>query len=188
MNRLSHFLIGLLLKPRSNYTRKTPTESHKGIIKSQCSQKTIQFHIREWFLFYTVHISLRGCYCGIKIDIMLYCALLSRSHLQDLKDVTHNIHYETYRVKRLNESNANGLPLSPLTLENGTLEKSDAESHLWKGWSVCPSFTPSQNGRDEHFTSRLPLMENRHVWLKTFPIRHVNFIYESIFEMNLYCG
>lgn len=61
---------------------------------------------------------------------MLYCALLSRSHLQDLKDVTHDIHYETYRVKRLNESNANGLALSPLTLENGTLEKSDAESHL----------------------------------------------------------
>ncbi|KTF79444.1 hypothetical protein cypCar_00032463, partial [Cyprinus carpio] len=73
---------------------------------------------------------IRGCYCGIEIDIMLYCALLSRSHLQDLKDVTHNIHYETYRVKRLNESNANGVVLSPLTLENGTLEKSDAESHL----------------------------------------------------------
>ncbi|CAF90525.1 unnamed protein product, partial [Tetraodon nigroviridis] len=33
--------------------------------------------------------------------------LLIRSHLQDLKDVTHNIHYETYRVRRLNESNVN---------------------------------------------------------------------------------
>ncbi|CAG5938404.1 unnamed protein product [Menidia menidia] len=30
---------------------------------------------------------------------------LIRSHLQDLKEVTHNIHYETYRAKRLN---ANG--------------------------------------------------------------------------------
>lgn len=31
--------------------------------------------------------------------------LLIRSNLQDLKDITHNIHYETYRVSRLNEKN-----------------------------------------------------------------------------------
>ncbi|XP_075422297.1 septin-12 isoform X1 [Ascaphus truei] len=30
--------------------------------------------------------------------------LLIRSNLQDLKDITHNIHYETYRVSRLNET------------------------------------------------------------------------------------
>ncbi|KAJ8263969.1 hypothetical protein GJAV_G00143630 [Gymnothorax javanicus] len=29
---------------------------------------------------------------------------LIRSHLQDLKEVTHNIHYETYRAKRLNDN------------------------------------------------------------------------------------
>uniref|UniRef100_A0A3P9DC82 Neuronal-specific septin-3 n=1 Tax=Maylandia zebra TaxID=106582 RepID=A0A3P9DC82_9CICH len=29
---------------------------------------------------------------------------VSLSHLQDLKEVTHNIHYETYRAKRLNEN------------------------------------------------------------------------------------
>ncbi|XP_068177374.1 neuronal-specific septin-3 isoform X1 [Antennarius striatus] len=29
---------------------------------------------------------------------------LIRSHLQDLKEVTHNIHYETFRAKRLNEN------------------------------------------------------------------------------------
>lgn len=29
---------------------------------------------------------------------------LIRSHLQDLKEITHNIHYETYRAKRLNEN------------------------------------------------------------------------------------
>lgn len=72
----------------------------------------------------------------IEVENVAHCEfahlrdLLIRSHLQDLKDVTHNIHYETYRVKRLNESNTNGQALSPLTLENGTLEKSDAESHL----------------------------------------------------------
>ncbi|XP_051995208.1 septin-9 isoform X1 [Xyrauchen texanus] len=72
----------------------------------------------------------------IEVENVAHCEfanlrdLLIRSHLQDLKDVTHNIHYETYRVKRLNESNANGLALSPLTLENGTLDKSEAESHL----------------------------------------------------------
>ncbi|NWV34824.1 SEP12 protein, partial [Grantiella picta] len=34
--------------------------------------------------------------------------LLIRSHLQDLKDITHNVHYESYRVRRLNESNRPG--------------------------------------------------------------------------------
>uniref|UniRef100_A0A3B4B3X6 Septin-type G domain-containing protein n=1 Tax=Periophthalmus magnuspinnatus TaxID=409849 RepID=A0A3B4B3X6_9GOBI len=42
--------------------------------------------------------------------------LLIRSHLQDLKDVTHNILYETYRVRRLNQANVDfselGLPPS----------------------------------------------------------------------------
>ncbi|TNN83578.1 Neuronal-specific septin-3 [Liparis tanakae] len=42
---------------------------------------------------------------------------LIRSHLQDLKEVTHNIHYETYRAKRLNENG--GLP--PIS-SNGTQE------------------------------------------------------------------
>uniref|UniRef100_A0A8C5U7F6 Septin 12 n=1 Tax=Malurus cyaneus samueli TaxID=2593467 RepID=A0A8C5U7F6_9PASS len=33
----------------------------------------------------------------------------AESHLQDLKDITHNVHYESYRVRRLNESNRPGL-------------------------------------------------------------------------------
>ena len=37
---------------------------------------------------------------------LLPCVL--RTHLQDLKEVTHNIHYETYRAKRLNDNG--GLP------------------------------------------------------------------------------
>ncbi|MED6277259.1 Neuronal-specific septin-3 [Characodon lateralis] len=48
---------------------------------------------------------------------------LIRSHLQDLKEVTHNIHYETYRAKRLNEnggfstccSNAQRIPVALLS-------------------------------------------------------------------------
>uniref|UniRef100_A0A8D0H139 Septin 12 n=1 Tax=Sphenodon punctatus TaxID=8508 RepID=A0A8D0H139_SPHPU len=54
--------------------------------------------------------------------------LLIRSHLQDLKDITHNAHYESYRTRRLNESNMVGksgtewVPLSPF---NG-----EPESHL----------------------------------------------------------
>ncbi|XP_015215892.1 septin-9 isoform X1 [Lepisosteus oculatus] len=72
----------------------------------------------------------------IEVENVAHCEfanlrdLLIRSHLQDLKDVTHNIHYETYRVRKLNESNMNGLGLSPLTPVNGTLGKSEAESHL----------------------------------------------------------
>ncbi|XP_047222551.1 neuronal-specific septin-3 [Girardinichthys multiradiatus] len=42
---------------------------------------------------------------------------LIRSHLQDLKEVTHNIHYETYRAKRLNENGG----LHPIT-SNATQE------------------------------------------------------------------
>ncbi|XP_043567896.1 septin-9-like isoform X1 [Chiloscyllium plagiosum] len=53
--------------------------------------------------------------------------LLIRSHLQDLKDVTHKIHYETYRVRRLNESNgiSKGLPKG-----NNLAVKEDVENNL----------------------------------------------------------
>ncbi|XP_038618188.1 septin-12 [Tachyglossus aculeatus] len=46
----------------------------------------------------------------IEVENMAHCEfpllrdLLIRSHLQDLKDITHNIHYENYRVQRLNQS------------------------------------------------------------------------------------
>ncbi|XP_039205763.1 septin-12 isoform X2 [Crotalus tigris] len=48
--------------------------------------------------------------------------LLIRSHLQDLKDITHSVHYEQYRIQRLNESNrlvkgGEWLALSSLTYE-----------------------------------------------------------------------
>ncbi|XP_059204031.1 uncharacterized protein septin12 isoform X1 [Centropristis striata] len=74
----------------------------------------------------------------IEVENVAHCEfanlrdLLIRSHLQDLKDVTHNIHYETYRVRRLNESNMNfsDLGLSSWPLENGTADRSESESHL----------------------------------------------------------
>ncbi|KAG7459488.1 hypothetical protein MATL_G00211200 [Megalops atlanticus] len=72
----------------------------------------------------------------IEVENVAHCEfanlrdLLIRSHLQDLKDVTHYIHYETYRVRRLNESNLNGQGLSTLTPMNGTTEKSEGGSHL----------------------------------------------------------
>ncbi|XP_056197817.1 neuronal-specific septin-3 isoform X2 [Falco biarmicus] len=55
----------------------------------------------------------------IEVENLTHCefALLRdfviRTHLQDLKEVTHNIHYETYRAKRLNDNG--GLP--PMTVE-----------------------------------------------------------------------
>nr|XP_060642394.1 septin-9-like isoform X1 [Anolis sagrei ordinatus] len=53
--------------------------------------------------------------------------LLIRSHLQDLKDITHNVHYEQYRVRRLNESNqaSKGGERLALSSVNG-----EPESHL----------------------------------------------------------
>ncbi|XP_037544717.1 neuronal-specific septin-3 [Nematolebias whitei] len=73
----------------------------------------------------------------IEVENVTHCEfanlrdLLIRSHLQDLKDVTHNIHYETYRVQRLNDSNMNfsELLLSAWPLENGT-DKCETESQL----------------------------------------------------------
>ncbi|EHB03528.1 Septin-12 [Heterocephalus glaber] len=53
----------------------------------------------------------------IEVENMEHCEfpllrdLLIRSHLQDLKDITHNIHYENYRVVRLKESHQ--LPRGP---------------------------------------------------------------------------
>ncbi|KAK6481831.1 neuronal-specific septin-3 isoform X2 [Huso huso] len=73
----------------------------------------------------------------IEVENVAHCEfanlrdLLIRSHLQDLKDVTHNIHYETYRVRRLNESNLNGIGLStPLASVNGTAVRKESESNL----------------------------------------------------------
>ncbi|MXQ80752.1 hypothetical protein E5288_WYG008997 [Bos mutus] len=53
----------------------------------------------------------------IEVENMAHCEfpllrdLLIRSHLQDLKDITHNVHYENYRIIRLKESHA--LPQGP---------------------------------------------------------------------------
>lgn len=64
----------------------------------------------------------------IEVENVAHCEfanlrdLLIRSHLQDLKDVTHHVHYETYRVQRLTE----GPPGTPYPAPNN----SDLESHL----------------------------------------------------------
>ncbi|XP_041076153.1 septin-9-like isoform X5 [Polyodon spathula] len=48
----------------------------------------------------------------IEVENIAHCEfaylrdLLIRTHMQNIKDVTNSIHYEMYRVKRLNESNA----------------------------------------------------------------------------------
>uniref|UniRef100_H2MYA7 Septin-type G domain-containing protein n=1 Tax=Oryzias latipes TaxID=8090 RepID=H2MYA7_ORYLA len=73
----------------------------------------------------------------IEVENVAHCEfanlrdLLIRSHLQDLKDVAHNVHYETYRVRRLNESNMNlsELVLSSWPLQN-KMDKCETESHL----------------------------------------------------------
>ncbi|XP_004463520.2 neuronal-specific septin-3 isoform X1 [Dasypus novemcinctus] len=59
----------------------------------------------------------------IEVENLNHCefALLRdfviRTHLQDLKEVTHNIHYETYRAKRLNDNG--GLPPGSVDTEDG---------------------------------------------------------------------
>lgn len=45
------------------------------------------------------------------LEVLLTYHLSPSSHLQDLKDITHNVHYENYRIFRLNESHV--LPRGP---------------------------------------------------------------------------
>ncbi|KAL6103494.1 septin12 [Pungitius sinensis] len=74
----------------------------------------------------------------IEVENVAHCEfanlrdLLIRSHLQDLKDVTHDVHYETYRVHRLNESKVDFRDLGQSTwpLENGCADKCESDSHL----------------------------------------------------------
>ncbi|XP_072318341.1 septin 9b isoform X4 [Eucyclogobius newberryi] len=58
--------------------------------------------------------------------------LLIRTHMQNIKDITGSIHYETYRVRRLNESNHNNSQSSghPVLLPktNGQIEMQNAPS------------------------------------------------------------
>ncbi|KAJ8001776.1 hypothetical protein DPEC_G00172940 [Dallia pectoralis] len=50
----------------------------------------------------------------IHCEFALLRDFLIRTHLQDLKEITHNIHYETYRAKRLNENGG----LHPISVNN----------------------------------------------------------------------
>ncbi|XP_076026360.1 septin 9b isoform X3 [Genypterus blacodes] len=52
----------------------------------------------------------------IEVENIAHCEfaylrdLLIRTHMQNIKDITGSIHYETYRVRRLNESNGHFIP------------------------------------------------------------------------------
>uniref|UniRef100_A0A8C2FZK9 Neuronal-specific septin-3 n=1 Tax=Cyprinus carpio TaxID=7962 RepID=A0A8C2FZK9_CYPCA len=50
-----------------------------------------------------------------------WAEVLDVSHLQDLKEVTHNIHYETYRAKRLNDNGG----LHPITSSGQDTQESN---------------------------------------------------------------
>ncbi|XP_057698932.1 septin 9b isoform X3 [Corythoichthys intestinalis] len=55
----------------------------------------------------------------IEVENIAHCEfaylrdLLIRTHMQNIKDITGSIHYETYRVRRLNESNGHFSPHPP---------------------------------------------------------------------------
>ncbi|XP_045676620.1 septin-12 [Phyllostomus hastatus] len=93
------------------------------------SDKILNSKIRDRIPFAVVgadreHLVNGKCVLGrktkwgiIEVENMAHCEfallrdLLIRSHLQDLKDITHNVHYENYRVCRLNKSHM--LPRGP---------------------------------------------------------------------------
>lgn len=50
--------------------------------------------------------------CNTQIKVSLFTptlTVLSRTHMQDLKDVTNNVHYENYRSKKLAAVTYNGV-------------------------------------------------------------------------------
>uniref|UniRef100_A0A674EB45 Septin 9b n=1 Tax=Salmo trutta TaxID=8032 RepID=A0A674EB45_SALTR len=69
----------------------------------------------------------------IEVENIAHCEfaylrdLLIRTHMQNIKDITSSIHYEVYRVRRLNETNAqpNGQP--PNTLANPQQQRCSVE-------------------------------------------------------------
>ncbi|PWA32757.1 hypothetical protein CCH79_00012418 [Gambusia affinis] len=61
------------------------------------------------------------------------------SHLQDLKEVTHNIHYETYRAKRLNDNGG----LHPIT-SNDTQESNLYLTNMKRIFALCWAFVVLQ--------------------------------------------
>uniref|UniRef100_A0A674E9H9 Septin 9b n=1 Tax=Salmo trutta TaxID=8032 RepID=A0A674E9H9_SALTR len=71
----------------------------------------------------------------IEVENIAHCEfaylrdLLIRTHMQNIKDITSSIHYEVYRVRRLNETNAqpNGQP--PNTLANPQQANGVAAQH-----------------------------------------------------------
>nr|KAF6490925.1 hypothetical protein HJG59_016291 [Molossus molossus] len=69
----------------------------------------------------------------LAVENMAHCEfpllrdLLIRSHLQDLKDITHNVHYENYRVCRLNQSHM--LPRGPGWVNLGPTSASPPATH-----------------------------------------------------------
>ncbi|GAB1299970.1 Septin 12 [Apodemus speciosus] len=76
------------------------------------NDRLLNSKIREQIPFAVVgadreHIVNGRCVLGRKTK----WGIIEDSHLQDLKDITHNVHYENYRVLRLNESHL--LPRGP---------------------------------------------------------------------------
>uniref|UniRef100_H2ZTT8 Septin-7 n=1 Tax=Latimeria chalumnae TaxID=7897 RepID=H2ZTT8_LATCH len=73
---------------------------------------------------------------GEHCDFTILRNMLIRTHMQDLKDVTNNMHYENYRSKKLAAVTCNGVDS---TKTKGQLTKSlqkskpvSLQSHIWK--------------------------------------------------------
>lgn len=89
----------LFLQSRTQHTASLP-------ICGTCSSGTLQFNIS---VLWSVCINKTAVY--LLLNIFQYkCSLCacfpwSRTHMQNIKDITSSIHYEMYRVRRLNENN-----------------------------------------------------------------------------------
>jgi septin family protein len=57
-------------------------------------------HRKFFFLFYLVEDEVHSDFIALR-------SMLIRTNLNDLRDVTHNIHYENYRYKKLSSYNGN---------------------------------------------------------------------------------
>jgi septin 7 len=63
--------------------------------------------VKFFSLIYPIKISLNLVEDEVHSDFIALRSMLIRTNLNDLRDVTHNIHYENYRYKKLSSFNGN---------------------------------------------------------------------------------
>uniref|UniRef100_A0A8C3JW67 Septin-type G domain-containing protein n=1 Tax=Calidris pygmaea TaxID=425635 RepID=A0A8C3JW67_9CHAR len=93
-------------------------------------------HIHCWHL--NKNLSLSAVENGEHCDFTILRNMLIRTHMQDLKDVTNNVHYENYRSRKLAAVTYNGVDNNK---NKGQLTKSNLLKKKKNSLQICVSIT-----------------------------------------------